>query len=62
MGSHHKRKKDILFINVWMLPKLLPKLRLPKLVELATPAIFLLTVMTRVNLYLRSGNFGNELI
>lgn len=30
---------------MWMLPKLLPKLRLPKLVQLATPSICLLTVM-----------------
>ena len=47
MGSHHKRKKLLYFINVWMFSKLLPKLRLPKLVQLATPGFSLLTVMSK---------------
>jgi hypothetical protein len=34
-------------MNVWMLLKLPPKLRLPKFVQLATPGICLLTVMSK---------------
>lgn len=46
MGSHHK-KYIFYFINVWILPKMLPKLRLPKVVQLATLGICLLTVMSK---------------
>jgi len=47
LGAHHILHVSRVRVNVWMLPKLLPKLRLPKLVQLATPGISLLTVMSK---------------